>query len=149
AGSPRRSAESSSLALRTDRSPPVAPHPASRRRGYLWLQGTRLPWQGLPPCCFDALTGAPASVFDRLYSSGKILEVGCMMHARRKFYEARTGDPPRAHRALAWIGLLYDVEREAKEEHEAAEYEAFVAARHALRQERSRPIFKHLHDWLV
>src|SRR3954467_1638370 len=90
-----------------------------------------------------------SSVFDQLYSSGKIIEVGCMMHARRKFYEARTGDPPRAHQALAWIGLLYDVEREAKEEHETAEYEAFVAARHALRGERSRPIFKQLHDWLV
>jgi hypothetical protein len=71
-----------------------------------------------------------------------------MMHARRKFYEARTSDPPRAHRALAWIKLLYDVEREAKEKHEAEGYEAFVAARHALREERSRPIFKQLHDWL-
>ena len=50
AGSPRRSAESSSLALRTNRAPPVALHPASRRRSYLRLQGTRLPWQGLPPC---------------------------------------------------------------------------------------------------
>jgi len=50
AGSPRRSAESSSLALRTNRSPPVALHPASRRRSYLRLQGTRLPRQGLPPC---------------------------------------------------------------------------------------------------
>ena len=90
-----------------------------------------------------------ASVFDRLYSSGKIIEVGCMMHARRKFYEARTSDPPRAHQALAWIQLLYDVEREAKEKHETAEYEAFVAARHALRGERSRPIFKQFHDWLV
>ena len=89
------------------------------------------------------------SVYDRLYSSGKIIEVGCMMHARRKFYEARTSDPPRAHQALAWIQLLYDVEREAKEKHETAEYEAFVAARHALRGERSRPIFKQFHDWLV
>ena len=90
-----------------------------------------------------------ASVFDQLYSSGKIIEVGCMMHARRKFYEARTSDPPRAHKALAWIGLLYDVEREAKEKSETAEYETFVAARHALRGERSRLIFKQLHDWLV
>ena len=31
-------AESSLLALRTDVSPLVAPHPASRRRSYLWLQ---------------------------------------------------------------------------------------------------------------
>jgi transposase len=88
------------------------------------------------------------SAYDALFRSGTIIEVGCMMHVRRKFYEARTSDPPRAHRALAWIKLLYDVEREAKEKHEAEGYEAFVAARHALRGERSRPIFQQFHDWL-
>ena len=50
AGSPRRSAESSLLALRTDRSPPVALHPASRRRSYFRLQNARASWQGLSPC---------------------------------------------------------------------------------------------------
>ncbi len=50
AGSPRRSAESSSLALRTNRSPPVALHPASRRRSYLRLRAARTPRQGLSPC---------------------------------------------------------------------------------------------------
>ena len=88
------------------------------------------------------------SAYDALYTSGKIIEVGCMMHARRKFYEARTSDPPRAHQALAGIQLLYDVEREAKEKHEAEGYDAFVAARHAPRGERSRPIFPQLHEWL-
>ena len=38
AGSPRSKAESSSLALRTGRSPSVALHPASRRRSYCQLQ---------------------------------------------------------------------------------------------------------------
>src|SRR3954452_7760832 len=89
------------------------------------------------------------SAYDALFASGKILEVGCMMHARRKFYEARTSDPPRSHQALARIKLLYDVERRAKEGHESRGYEAFVAARHELRQGRSRPIFQQLHDWLV
>jgi transposase len=89
------------------------------------------------------------AAYDALFTPGKILEVGCLMHARRKFYEARTIDPPRAHRVLAWIQLLYDVEAEAKEGHGAEGYEAFVAARHAMRQERSRPIFQQLHDWLV
>jgi transposase len=89
------------------------------------------------------------SAYDGLFTSGTIIEVGCMMHARRKFSEARTSDPPRAHQALAWIKLLYDVEREAKQGHEAGDYEAFVAARHALRQERSRRIFQQFHDWLV
>jgi hypothetical protein len=49
AGSPRRPAESSSRALRTNRSPPVALHPASRRRSYLRLQSARTLWQGLAP----------------------------------------------------------------------------------------------------
>ena len=33
------------------------------------------------------------SAYDGLYKSGEIIEVGCMMHARRKFYEARTSRP--------------------------------------------------------
>jgi len=87
------------------------------------------------------------SAYDGLYKSGAIVEVGCMMHARRKFYEARTSDPPRSHQALAWISLLYDVERDAKER-EPTDYEAFVALRHKLRGERSRPIFDKFHAWL-
>jgi transposase len=88
------------------------------------------------------------SAYNGLFASGKIIEVGCMMHARRNFYEARTSDPPRAHQALAWIKLLYDVERDAKAAHQSGDYEAFVAARHRLRQERSRPLFEQFHAWL-
>ena len=64
-----------------------------------------------------------------------------MMHARRKFYEARTSDPERSHQALAWIKLLYDIEGEAKKKRDPTDYEAFVALRHKLRGERSLPIF--------
>ncbi len=87
------------------------------------------------------------SAYDGLYKSGAIVEVGCMMHARRKFYEARTSDPPRSHQAPAWISLLYDVEREAKER-ETPDHDAFVVLRHELRGERSRPIFDKFHTWL-
>jgi transposase len=87
------------------------------------------------------------SAYDGLYTSGEIVEVGCMMHARRKFYEARTSDPQRSHQALAWISLLYDVERDVKER-ETDDYEAFVALRHQVRGERSRPIFDKFHAWL-
>jgi transposase len=87
------------------------------------------------------------SAYDGLYKSGKIVEVGCMMHARRKFYEARTSDAERSHQALAWISLLYDVEREAKER-EPTDYEAMVALRHELRAARSLPIFDKFHAWL-
>jgi transposase len=87
------------------------------------------------------------SAYDGLYASGAIIEVGCLMHARRKFYEARTSDPQRSHQALAWIGLLYDVERDVKR-HETEDHEAFVALRHRVRAERSRPIFDKFHEWL-
>ena len=87
------------------------------------------------------------SVYDRLYKSKQIIEVGCMMHARRKFYEARTNDPERSHQALAWVRLLYDIEREAKQR-EPTDYEAFVELRHKLREERALPIFEKFHIWL-
>ena len=59
AGSPRSQAESSSLALRTDRSPPVAPHPASRRRSYLRLREAKPPLDGdLHPAGSYTVTGA-------------------------------------------------------------------------------------------
>ena len=35
------------------------------------------------------------SAYDALYARGKIIEVGCWMHARRKFDEARTSDAVR------------------------------------------------------
>ena len=89
-----------------------------------------------------------ASVYDHLYQSKQIIEVGCMMHARRKFYEARTSDPERSHRALAWIKLLYNIESEAKKKRDPTDYEAFVALRHKLRGERSLPIYDKLYAWL-
>ena len=87
------------------------------------------------------------SAYDGLYKSGQIVEVGCVMHARRKFYEARTSDAQRSHQALAWFGLLYDVEREAKTR-EPTDYGAFIRLRHELRGERSRPIYEQFHAWL-
>jgi transposase len=85
----------------------------------------------------DAYSG-----YDGLFTDGKIYEVGCWMHARRKFYEARTTDPPRAHQALAWISLLYDLEEEAREK------KLDDARRYALRQEKSRSMLRKLKEWL-
>jgi transposase len=85
----------------------------------------------------DAYSG-----YDALFKSGKIIEVGCWAHARRKFYEARTTDPHRAHVALAYIRRLYVVEADAKEA------ELGDDARRALRQEHSVPILLELFAWL-
>jgi transposase len=81
------------------------------------------------------------TVYNRLHDRG-LVEVGCWAHARRKFYEARTSDPARSHAALAWISLLYDVERSAKDQ------EFDDDARLSLRLEKSRPILESLATWL-
>ena len=74
-----------------------------------------------------------------------------MMHARRKFYEARTSDPARSHVMLAWIGGLYEVEDAAKEErkdHPGWDDAAWHAHRYELRLKRSRPILDAIRAWL-
>jgi transposase len=91
------------------------------------------------------------SAYDALYSPGKIVEVGCWMHARRKFYDARTSDPQRSHLMLAWIAGLYQVEDDAKEARKnRPEWDdaAWHAHRDDLRQKRSKPIFDKIHAWL-
>ena len=41
------------------------------------------------------------NVYDHLFRSGAIIEVGCWTHGRRNFYEAKESDPARAHLVLA------------------------------------------------
>jgi transposase len=91
------------------------------------------------------------AVYDALFQGGTIVEVGCWMHARRKFYEAKTSDPARSHVAMAWIGGLYEVEDDAKKarkKHPDWDDAAWHAYRYELRKERSRPILDALHAWL-
>ena len=60
----------------------------------------------------DAFNG-----YDGIYleSEGRIIEVGCWAHARRKYHESRQLDPPRMETALAWIGKLYAIEKDLRE----------------------------------
>lgn len=79
--------------------------------------------------------------YDGLHARG-LVAVGCWAHARRKFHEARTSDPERSHAALAWIGRLYDVEREARAG--GWDDDRLMAAR----LERSRPLLDAFASWL-
>jgi transposase len=91
------------------------------------------------------------SAYDGLFADGSIVEVGCWMHARRKFYEARTSDPERSHRVLAWVGRLYEIEEEAKEArrtHPEWDDATWHAHRFELRRQRSWPILESVHAWL-
>jgi transposase len=99
--------------------------------------------------------------YDRIHARG-LLEVGCMAHARRKFDSAKNSDQVRAHEALAWIGLLCQIERQAKAEVEnklselarSGPVDATTARQvrdestHRLRQEESRPLVKKFGAWL-
>ncbi|MGO1426975.1 MAG: IS66 family transposase [Halomonas sp.] len=73
-----------------------------------------------------------------------ITHAGCWAHARRKFVEAQKVQPKgktgKADWALNQIRKLYGVEKQAK----ALEPEA----RHALREQKSRPLIDQLRTWL-
>jgi transposase len=91
------------------------------------------------------------SVYDALFADGSIAEVGCWMHARRKFYEARSSDPVRSHVLLAWVVGLYEVEEDAKKarkRHPEWGGAAWYTFRYELRSERSRPILDAIGAWL-
>jgi transposase len=80
--------------------------------------------------------------YNSLYAAGA-KHVGCWMHVRRYFFEAKESDPARAHEAIARIRLLYAVESDAREKQlNGAELAAY-------RQEHAGPHLQAFADWLV
>jgi hypothetical protein len=81
--------------------------------------------------------------YDQLYASGEVVEVGCMAHARRKFYDALDTAPGSASYVLALMRGLYDIEANAKER-------GILGADLAeLRQKESRRLLDGLREFLV
>lgn len=78
--------------------------------------------------------------YDGIFTSGHVIEVACWAHARRKFFEAKTTDPVRAHHALALIQRLYKIEEDARE--------LTCEARQAARQVHSLPLLEAFRAWL-
>jgi transposase len=85
--------------------------------------------------------------YDGIYAGGRVLEVACWAHARRKFYDAQDSDGRRAAQMLAMIGELYAIEREAQDA-AGADAERCALARLTLRQERSVPVLARIKAWL-
>jgi transposase len=96
------------------------------------------------------LQGDAYAGYDALFATGKVMEVGCWAHARRKFFEAQKTDPECALYALGVIRQLYAVEKEAAEQADKQELSRaeFEALRLRLRQEKSVPLLKSLGEWL-
>lgn len=94
--------------------------------------------------------------YDGIYAGGKVTQVLCWAHARRKFFEARTVQPQEAHAALAFIARLYAVEDELnKLRYAISETSDLVQVhrkwhrqRRRLRQKESLPILREFHEWL-
>jgi transposase len=93
----------------------------------------------------DAYSG-----YDQLYAGGKIVEVGCWAHVRRKFFEAQTTDAARASYVLGVIRQLYAVEKKASQQSAAAGLSLADSwqLRQRLRQEESVPLLTSLRQWL-
>jgi transposase len=87
----------------------------------------------------DAYSG-----YDELYRdrNRNITEVACWAHARRRHFEAQSSDLMRSTVILAYIRLLYDVEREARKMGLTRE------ATKALRQAKSVPILEDIKAYL-
>jgi len=91
-------------------------------------------WRGSLIC--DDYGGYKAS-----FAQG-ITEVGCMAHARRKFFDLHAnGSSLIAGQALQTIGLLYDIERETQNLN--------AEDRQSIRQDKSRRIADALHGWML
>lgn len=98
-------------------------HPAEFLRG----------WSGYLQA--DAYSG-----YDSIFTDGKIIEVGCMAHARRRYFEiAKTAKTQGfAHEVVELIRHLYALERQAKEQ-------GFSPPQvQAWRQERALPLLEDL-----
>lgn len=81
--------------------------------------------------------------YDALFAEPErgLVEVACWAHARRKFYEARGSELSCAMTVVAFIGLLYRIERKTR---------AWSSAeRQALRQRWAKPVLETLYELLV
>src|SRR5581483_11084866 len=90
----------------------------------------------------DVAKGRAGDPFDNGAMAGNaITRAGCWAHARRKFVEAEKTAPQIAREAVALIGVLFAVEKQAKE--------ISVAERLALRQAQSQPVLATLREKLL
>ena len=79
--------------------------------------------------------------FNETYHKNKIVEVACMAHIRRKFFDIhKAQSSPIAEQALKTIAKLYKIEQEVRG-HPPDE-------RQKIRHDKAKPIFNALEKWL-
>jgi transposase len=85
----------------------------------------------------DAYSG-----YEALFKTGRVIEIGCWSHARRRYFEiAKAQQPPGlAAEALKWIAKLYEIESRFKQEP--------PDKRRLARQVESVPVLADFKRWL-
>jgi transposase len=133
-------------------------HPQGAKRGHLWpyLADHRFVFFAYTP---DRSGSGPQHVlkdfrgylqvdgyagYDALFRGEQCprIEVGCWMHARRRFVEALESGDLRALPVIGQLKALYAIERDAKERALDAE------GRRNSRNERSKPLLDELASWM-
>lgn len=142
---------------------PVAqldPGNGKTRRAYLWAYRSNVLETGPPIVVFDYQTsraGRHAQAFlsgwrghlmvddfggYKALFGDRVTELGCLAHARRKFFELDAAQAnPIAREALERIAALYAIEVRGRDMESAA--------RTQLRQAEALPLLESLHDWLL
>lgn len=116
-------------------SPPCAIYPYSATRQQAIPFNFLKEYQGFLQA--DAYAG-----YDKCYEDGRIIEVACWAHARRKFIDVVQSikAPTLADRLLDYIGRLYAIEKQAK---------VFTdEQRYYFRRYYAKPILKKIYEWL-
>lgn len=137
------------------------PGKSAESKSYMWVLGGGAPGQrnvvfhydpgrggAVPEAMLGEYRGALMvdgySGYDRVCNARPLLRLGCWVHARRKFVDAKKLQPKgktgRPDQALAYIQQLYAVERRAKQ--------STAEQRHQLRQEMALPVLAKLKTWL-
>lgn len=137
----------------------LAPKSGKNKRAYIWVYRSNAMDDAPPIVVYDYQTsrcGSHArkflenwqghlmvddySGYKALFDLG-ITELGCMAHARRKFFDLHIANQSAvAAEALVWISALYQVEDEGKS--------LDIAARQKLRAEKSLPLLDSYRKWL-
>jgi transposase len=156
-----KSAMLQSAVLHADETPVAMLKPGNKKthRAYLWAYapGAFEDLKGVVYDFCESRAGEHARAFLGDWSGGlvcddfsgykasfgaAITEVGCMAHARRKFFDLHVSNKSEiAQQALIYIGQLYEVEREVK--HLSAD------ERGRIRKDKSKPLVNALHQWLL
>jgi transposase len=143
--------------------PVLAPGNGKTRTGRLWtyVRDDRPAGEDTPPAVWfayspdrkgehprqhlknfkGALQADAYAGFHHMYGEGRIYEVACWAHARRKFHDIHViHASPTTTEALARIGALYGIEEEVRGKP--------AELRREIRQTRARPLLDELHKWM-